>query len=203
MAEVEPNETNGSWQYNSGDAIVAGGADNSTQASPTPSTASPVAVAAPPQGPDGSIEWTASEFIAHEKSAIWYLSLSGAALLLAGLVWLVTKDKISAGVVIFGAVLFGIYAARKPRQLQYRLDNHGLAIGAKHFSYGAFRSFSVVPEGGINSIVFSPLKRFAPLITIYYDPADEAKIVALLSERLPTEVRKKDAIDRLMWRIRF
>jgi hypothetical protein len=51
--------------------------------------------------------------------------------------------------------------------------------------------------------VFTPLQRFSPLTTIYYDPNDEERIVDLLANRLPMEERKRDAIDRLMWRIRF
>jgi hypothetical protein len=201
MADSDPNpQPENSWQYNPGDAVVAGQVGESVA---VPETAKPSAVAIPPAGPDGSISWTASEFIAHDKSASWYLMLGGTAAVLAALIWLITKDKISAGVVVFGAALFGVYAARKPRQLQYRLDSSGLTIGQRHFGYHDFRSFSVVPEGGMNSIVFSPLKRFAPLTTIYYDPADEDKIVALLTDRLPVERRQKDLVDRLMWRIRF
>jgi hypothetical protein len=39
----------------------------------------------------------------------------------------------------------------------------------------------VVPEGAFNSIVFMPLKRFAVPLSIYYDPKDEDKIIAVLS----------------------
>ncbi|HSX36769.1 MAG TPA: hypothetical protein VLG13_01455 [Patescibacteria group bacterium] len=163
----------------------------------------PAATAIPPKGPDGSISWTASEFVAHHKSAGWYLALAGAAIAVAALVWLATKDKISSSVVLIGAAAFGAYGARKPRQLQYSLDQQGLTIAAKHYAYRQFRSFAIVPEGAFNSIVFVPLKRFAPLTTIYYDPTDEDKIVALLSDKLPVEEREKDFIDRLMWRIRF
>ncbi|HET7320738.1 MAG TPA: hypothetical protein VFI84_04105 [Candidatus Saccharimonadales bacterium] len=190
------------WQFKPGDTVISGQVDDPAP-SPAAEETEPAAVAIPPAGPEGSISWTASEFIAHDKSAGWYLMLGGATIALAAIIWLVTKDKISAGVVVFGAALFGIYAARKPRQLQYQLDSSGLTIGQRHFVYHDFRSFSVVPEGGINSIVLSPLKRFAPLTTIYYDPADEDKIVALLSDRLPVERRQKDLVDRLMWRIRF
>lgn len=153
--------------------------------------------------PDGSIRWTASEFIAHHKSPGWYLALTGAAIVLAALVWLVTKDTISAAVVIVGALLLAVYGARQPRQLEYQLGQQGLAIGQKQYGYHEFRSFAIVPEGAFNSIVFAPLKRFSPLISIYYAPEDEEKIVALLADRLPMEARKKDMIDRLMWRIRF
>jgi hypothetical protein len=42
-----------------------------------------------------------------------------------------------------------------------------------------------------------------PLLTIYYDPADEDKIVNALSDMLPHEDRQHDMVERLMRRLRF
>lgn len=97
----------------------------------------------------------------------------------------------------------GVYAARPPRQVTYQLDASGLSIGSKHFGYNEFKSFAVVPEGGINSIIFVHHKRFAPLTTIYLDPQGEDQIVNALSSRLPMEEHKIDAVEHLMRRIRF
>ena len=102
-----------------------------------------------------------------------------------------------------GAIMLAVYGARQPRQLEYRLDAGGLSIGTRHFAYNEFRSFSVIQEGAFDSIVLMPLKRFSLAATIYFSPEDEEKIVSMLAQRLPLEPRKKDAIDRLMWRIRF
>jgi hypothetical protein len=99
--------------------------------------------------------------------------------------------------------MFGFYASRKPRELAFKIDQGGVQIGDKYHSYDEFRTFSVVPEGAFSSIVFVPLKRFAPLISIYYAPADEEKIVNILTSYLAYEERKHDPIDNLMQRIRF
>lgn len=156
-----------------------------------------------PAEPTTSIAWTASEYIAHHKSPGWYATLAASAVAAAFLVWLLTKDKISAAVVLFGALMLGIYAGRQPRQLEYLIDETGLTIGEKYYPYDSFRSFAVVAEGAFSSIIFMPLKRFAPAISIYYAPQDEAAIVDLLAVRLPSEDLRKDPIDRLMSRIRF
>jgi hypothetical protein len=149
------------------------------------------------------VSWTASEFIAHAKSFKWYAALFLGAVVFAALVYLVTRDYVSVGVVLGAALIFGIYAGHPPRELQYRLDGSGLTIGKKHFTYGEFRSFSVLPEGAFSSIVFMPLRRFAVPTTIYYAPDDEDKIVSLLGSYLPIEERGHDAVDRLMHRIHF
>ncbi len=150
------------------------------------------------------VTWTASEFVAHQKSPSWYGALGVGTVILAGLVFLVTRgDFISTGVVVFAAVIFGIFAARQPRTLEYRLDDGGLSIGGKFYAYDVFKSFSVVDEGAFSGILLFPLKRFMPLLTILYAPEDEHKIVDLLADRLPMENRSYDAVDRLMHRIRF
>lgn len=153
--------------------------------------------------PEGEITWTASEFIAHEKSAGWYGMLVLAALVLAAVVFLLTRDKISTGAVLVAALALAFYGARQPRQLRYMLSPQGLTIGEKYFPFDMFRSFAVMDEDHFSSIVFVPLKRFGQLTTIYFDPADEEKIVSLLSARLPIENRQHDVVDKFMKRIRF
>jgi hypothetical protein len=100
-------------------------------------------------------------------------------------------------------VLFGVFAARKPRTLNYALDDAGIHIGQKFYSYGDFKSFSVLDEGGLNAIWLMPLKRFMPSLTIYYAPNDEDKIMRVLSSFLPFEDRDHDMVDRLMRKVRF
>lgn len=167
-----------------------------TQATPAPQAAQPEAA------PEGTIAWTASEFVAHDKSAGWYATLMFCAALIGAIVYFISRDYISVGVVVVAALLLAVYGSHKPRQLDYRLDGSGITIGQKAYTYDQFRSFAVVPEGAFNSIVFMPLRRFSPPISIYYDPKDEDRILALLSDRLPFE-EHRDAIDSLMRRIRF
>ncbi len=152
---------------------------------------------------DGVVSWTASEFIAHEKSAGWYLGLALVGAAIAGLVYLITRDYISAIVVLVGTFSLAVLGGKKPKQQQYRLDRGGLLIGQKHYEFGAFKSFAIVPEGAFSSVVFMPLKRFAPLTTIYYAPEDEHRIIGIIAQHLPLEEHKLDAVDHLMQRIRF
>lgn len=121
----------------------------------------------------------------------------------AMLIWFMTKDTVSPLVIIVMGAIVATFAARQPRQLTYQLDPQGLTIGSRSFTFGDFRSFSVVPDGAFSSIVFAPLRRFGVLTTIYYDPQDEARIVDILSQYLPHEVRQPDPLEQLMRRLRF
>ena len=171
-----------------------------------PAEPAPVASAIEPNGDDqspGSVTWTASEFVAHDKSAGWYARLAICAVLLAAVIFLLTRDPVSVTVVIIGGVLLGYYGSHQPRQLKYMVDNRGIQIDQKRHDYDEFKSFSVAPEGAFSSIVFMPLKRFAVPLTVYYAPDDEESIVGILSGQLPLEEHRPDAVERLMKRIRF
>ena len=163
----------------------------------------PVSTAIPPAGSDGSITWTASEFVQHQKGPLWYVTLLIISAISAFIIWLVTKDVTTAGSILVAMLMFAIWAAKKPRELEYRVDNQGVHIGGKTLPFELFRSFAIDKKGAFSSLVFFPLKRFSLLTVVYYDPADEAKIVAILSSYLPMQEKGRDLIDDLMWKIRF
>ncbi len=170
------------WQYNQDDGV-----DQTQQA--------PVDIK--------PVNWSASEFIDHEKKSSWYLGLAGLTVLAVAIIYLITQDIITAVVIFIAAVLFGVTAKRRPRTLDYKIDNIGVIIDGKHFPYGVFKSFSVFAEGAFNSIQLMPLKRFMPPISLYFPPENEEQIVTTLGSYLPHEVKSFDPIDRLMRRVRF
>ncbi len=163
----------------------------------------PASTAIPPEGPEGSISWTASEFVSHKKGALWYFIVLLAFVFLGGLIYLLTKDKVSSSSIIIIGIIFAIFGGKRPRELEYRVDRYGLHIGKRTHSFNNFRSFAVDQKGAFSSIVLFPMKRFSFLTTAYYDPRDEQKIVAIISSYLPMEDKKRDFIDDLMWKIRF
>jgi hypothetical protein len=83
------------------------------------------------------------------------------------------------------------------------LSNRGLQIGTKLYGLQDFRSFAVTEESMSFSIVFMPLKRFMPPLTIYVTPDLENKVLSYLSQILPFEQHRQDAVDNLLKRIRF
>lgn len=172
------------WQFNAGD------------------TASSLRGAAAPQSSE-SIQWSASEFIAYQKSAGWYLLILLGIIALAGLVFVFTQDYLSSGPIVVAGILFLIFAARKPRVLNYSVNNSGINIADKHYAFKDFRSFSLIEETHVRSIMLTPLKRFMPAISMYFEPNDEQKITEALSAYLPYEDRKQDAVDKVMQRLRF
>jgi len=155
------------------------------------------------QAPLPEVHWTASEFIAHEKSPLWYLSLAGISAILIAFAVFVVHDVVAVVSIFLIAILFGAVASHKPRTLQYTIDGNGITMGKKVFSYGEFKSFGVVKEEAFSNITLTPLKRFSPPLSIYYPPEEEENIVQVLAAYLPVAPVQSDMIDSLLRRIRL
>jgi hypothetical protein len=148
--------------------------------------------------------WRSHEFIHHPKDARWYTGLTVGALLLAVGVYLMSdSDFVSVGVVIITAIVFGIFASRKPREMEYRIDHDGVSIGGRLYPFTNFKSFSQVDEDGYPAIWLMPLKRFMPILSLYFDPEQEETIIESLSLSLPFEDLQPGLIDNLMHRLKF
>jgi hypothetical protein len=156
-----------------------------------------------PVDPGQEITWTASEFIAHPKTEVWYLGLAGVTLAIVVVAYFLTRDIFTVIVLLLCGGIFGYMAGREPRQLQYGISDIGITIGPKFYPYTEFNGFAVIEEGPFSSIDFMPLKRFSPILSIYYDPANEPQMLEILSRHLPYANHKRTMVDDLMHRIRF
>ena len=149
------------------------------------------------------VEWTASEFVAHEKNFGWYALLLLVSIVVAGGLYFITRDVFSAGVVIVIAIIMAIAAAHKPRQVAYRLDGSGITVGKNFHPYSDYKSFAMPEEGPFVSIVLVPMKRFGLPLSAYLAPDTQDKALNLLSNYLPLERGELDNIEKLMRQLRF
>lgn len=174
---AEENETN--WEYKADD----GGQRRARTARP--------------------VNWTASEYIDHKQGAGWFAALTLATIILAAIVYLVTKDYFATVVIVIVGIIVGVFARRTPRELKYELSADGLKIEDKLYPLHGFKSFTIIEEGPVGSLEFMPLKRFMPPVSAYFELADQKKIVAVLQNYLPYEDRQLDGVERLSRRLRF
>ena len=171
----------------------------------TPQQPAPTMTAAPaaPAAPQGGIEWSASEFIAHDKGFGWYALLAVAALVVSAGLYLVTKDIFSSAVVLVMAAVLGVSGARKPRTITYHLDNSGLRMGKKFYPYSAYKSFAIPEDGPFASVILIPMKRLDFPISAYLAPDSEQKAIEILADHLPMERGGLDSLERIMRTLRF
>lgn len=185
---MQPNNTEGdqaNWSY-----------QNEDDFSPSQQQVAPRARVDP-------VQWTASEFISHQKDGAWYATLGGGFFLLGAIIFFLTKDIISIVFIGIVLLLFLVIAGKKPQQRVYILDDRGIYIDDKFYSYDDFKSFALIHEGPINSVSFMPLKRLMPELSVYFAQEDEPRILDVLSANLPNFQRKEAGVDRLMKRLRF
>jgi len=143
------------------------------------------------------IQWSTAEFIEHEKNSSWYMMFGVATILIAALVFLVTKEILATLIIIFVAATAAFYASRPAQTRSYEINEDGVKIDKRQFKYDDFKSFSVVEEGPKDSIWLRPMKKFVPFTIIYFEPKDEEPIIMALSAFLPHEERELDSIDKL------
>jgi hypothetical protein len=152
---------------------------------------------------DTEVTWTASEYIAHQKGPAWYVLLALASVSLSAVVYFISRDRLTVVAILVVASCFGFLASRSPRTLHYMIDSRGITIADKLYPHAILRSFSVQEDGGLHSVQLIPLKRFMPAISLYYPPDQEEHVLSVLSNYIPHEERRPDAIDKLMRRVRF
>jgi uncharacterized membrane protein YobD (UPF0266 family) len=175
MNDEQQPTTEVNWQYNS--ASAAASYDGATVG----------ATAGVPLPPIPEVSWTASEYVAHEKAAGWYAALFAGTFGLVAIIFLITRDILASLVILLACVAIAVYAAWKPGTNKYVINEKGIQIQEKFYAYSDLRSFSVVEEGAIDSIWVKPLKRFTPVVVMYFSPEDEQKIIDVLANFLPHE----------------
>lgn len=149
------------------------------------------------------ITWTGSEYISQHKSGSWYFLLFAGITVVCAVIYLVGRDIISVVFVAVMGILFAVIASRKPRQLEYLIDDHGLRVGNRIYAFNDFKSFSLQRDGAIGYISLVPLKRLHTELSVYFAPEDEERIFQALAQYLPNEQHKETFADKFSRKIRF
>lgn len=151
----------------------------------------------------GVINWTAAEYVEHDKGHRWYAVLAAAAvILIVGAVFLL-HDWIFAILIAVMAMTVIVITRRPAREISYQLDASGITVGEKHFMFTDFRAFGVVKEGAIYNLRLIPNKRFMPVVTAYIPNDQGERIIDVFGAVLPMEEIQPDIIDRLVAKSRI
>lgn len=193
---MQPQQDQNYWQP---------AAEPAEQAAQTPDIApvGPLEAAVEPEDIPQPISWQASEFVHHEKSMEWFLSLIGiATILLLVDVFLIKSWTFGALIVVMAISAIAV-GRRPPRTLNYLVSPGGIQIDEKQFHFHDFRAFGVIQEGAFYSIRLIPVKRFMPTVNVYFPPEHGEEIVDMFGSILPMEKIESDFIDKLVEKIRF
>jgi hypothetical protein len=153
--------------------------------------------------PAENISWTAKEFIEHDRNAGWYTMLILGSVVLAALIYLITKDFFAVGATVVAGIIGAIYAGHKPNDLNYELSDRSIKVGERTYNYSIFKAFSIAHEGAHTSIVLEPIKRFMPPMTLYFPPEKEDQLTEVIGNHLPLQEYQPTTVERLSHRLRF
>lgn len=172
-------------------------------ANPAHLTSSQMMETKPPVGePPEEVSWEASEYMERNKDARWGLIFGAVAIAFLGVaVWL--QSWTFAAMIVAGTVAMGFYAFRKPRVLQYTIDQDGIIIGDHEYAFTDFKAFGVRDEEAFYSVMLIPVKRLMPAVRMYFAEENGEDIVDILSEHLPMEELPPDHFDDFMRRLHF
>lgn len=151
---------------------------------------------------DVPVLWQDIEYIQHDQGPIWYVGFVAVVIILIiGAVLLQAWTFIP--LIIVMAVALVIYTHRPARQLQYSWSGKGLTINDQLHPAGEFRSFGVIQDGAHNAIIFIPVKRFRPGLTVYFPAEVGEQLVDAVGAYLPMEELHLDAFDKIIRKLRI
>lgn len=144
------------------------------------------------------ISWEAQEFDVYKRDAKWYVIAITVLVLAIGYTIYIQYWILTAVAVMVGVVLY-LSGTLKPKQIKYKIDNTGVSIGEKLFTYDAGLKtfwFSDV-DGDIKLNLISTIKLMT-VITIKVPIDKKEEIRKVLLEFLPESDNKgEDWIDKI------
>ncbi len=144
------------------------------------------------------IQWQAPEYVQERRSPWWFIAFWVIAALLMVVAFFVLQSWSFALLVPAMAAALMIYSHRPPRILNYVLSGKGIYINEKLHPIGEFRSFGIMRDEAIPSIMFIPVKRFRPALTIHFPEEIGEAVVDLLGHRIPMQELKLDLFDQII-----
>jgi hypothetical protein len=144
------------------------------------------------------IQWQAPEYVQERRSPWWFIGFWIVAVLLMVVAFFVLRSWSFALLVPAMAAALMIYSHRPPRILNYVLSGKGIYINEKLHPMSEFRSFGIMRDEAIPSIMFIPIKRFRPALTIHFPEEIGEAVVDFLGHQIPMQELKLDVFDQII-----
>lgn len=147
------------------------------------------------------IQWQAPEYLQERRSPWWFIGFWAVAVVLMIVAVFVIRSLSFAVLIPAMAAALMIYSHRPPRMLNYVLSTKGLYINEKLHPLSEFKSFGIMQEEALPSVMLLPVQRFRPGLTVHFPAEAGEAIVDLLGQRMPMQEIKLDAFDRIIQKL--
>jgi hypothetical protein len=142
------------------------------------------------------ISWRAAEHEHVPKTGNWYLLMGAVALgLIIFSLW--QKNFFFAVFIILASVMIFTMSRRKPQVFEFRLNEHGIAIGNRiAYDYDRLQDFSIRNRPGrLDELIIRRKTAMNPEVRMLVDAKTMVKIQEFLKDRLPEVKHEESLID--------
>jgi hypothetical protein len=139
------------------------------------------------------VQWSASSGNNHKRGVNWYLAGVGVIFALVAVAFVIqffTNEwqfwtTVGLAIIIFLTLI--IVNRRPPELVNYSIDNSGISINSKTYSFDKFRTFGLANDGTTWAATLIPVKHLSAGVTLTV-PADQGEIIVdKLGQHLPME----------------
>lgn len=152
-----------------------------------------------------TLKWQSLEYEEKDRSVDWYWAVGLIALAIA-VVAVVYKNYLFAIMVIVGAFALLLFAARKPKTVEYELTRRGIRVNTVLYPYATLRSFWIHHHDGDRrgKLIVQSEKTLMPYVTITLPDEPDVDIIHdFISAYLPEEEHPESFSEILMERLGF
>lgn len=148
------------------------------------------------------LEWSALEYEERERSNDWFWAL-GIIVATSSTASIIYGNYFFAALLILSGLLLGFFAVKKPDMVSYELNEKGLKIRTRLYSYENIKSFWVQVEP--KPILFIKSERvFMPIISIPIEEIMAGEIHSImLSKNIPEEEMRVHVSEKIMETLGF
>ncbi|MFA5188480.1 MAG: hypothetical protein WC460_03915 [Patescibacteria group bacterium] len=147
-------------------------------------------------------QWTIPEYIAHERSLIWYLIMIGLALILI-IYSIFTANFLFALIIIVAIFIVFLKSYSQPKELTFQITDQGLILGTQFFPYSRINKFYIIYKPPTVKKIFFDLKGLSPDLSVWLDEMNPLEVRETLLEFLQEDLEKErqtidDILDTLL-----
>lgn len=138
------------------------------------------------------MKWSSPEFEYKEKSNTWFLTVITIAVVI-GLLALWQTNFLFLVFTAVAALMIIVWSQKKPKVINFELDDEGLWIERVFYSYNKFGAFAIKR----GSLLFEQKERFRPHLIVSFDKKNLDAIRKHLLDFLPEMEYHESLIDAL------
>ena len=148
------------------------------------------------------INWTAPEFVRHEKGPAWFLWL----FIIAGIFFAIAilmKSYIFAFIIFLAAFSLYIQAHKKPRKIKFVINEKGVLTGSELHAWDNLNSFRIFENEEVSYISFESKKILRPRLNIPLGGQEIAVIKDALKNFINEKKYEESMLDILARRLKY